>query len=390
MAVIYAMTAFRQKMLPFFLLLILSLGMFYLGVASLALPSTTTAGKAVAILFLHFFGTSIIPLGMLYLRMLRKQTAYKILNLLWIIVPVAQTTVTLALIALAEVKNRLLDEVFFNWTMVVYTAVIVISAIVFAWYYIHIWKQERFSLSRWKAFFRREGKLRPLEIQAAILCVAYALVLIETIIMVAIGGHHVLMSEILCLPTIILVVILGFVAMFGETKEISLSDMGRIMRYNTHTKELEKTYNPVEAGETEAENEFAGSFITAVGRSWDGNSLLSRFQHLMIDTQIFLQPRLTLGDVAELLGTNKTYISKLVNTTYNLSFPELINTLRVDYAEQYILAHRDAHQKEIAVACGFLSASSFNNTFKNVTGVTPRIWVAGWDKKHRPGGDINS
>lgn len=191
------------------------------------------------------------------------------------------------------------------------------------------------------------------------------------------------MSEILCVPTIILVLLIGFVAMFGETKELSLHDMGELTRHNTIKIEKEKTYNPEEAGERIFESEFAGSVITAVGRSWDGNSLLSRFQHLMLDTQIFLQPRLTLGDVAELLGTNKTYISKLVNTTYNLSFPELINTLRVDYAEQYILAHRDAHQDEIATACGFLSASSFNNTFKIITGVTPRIWVASWDKKHR-------
>lgn len=100
---------------------------------------------------------------------------------------------------------------------------------------------------------------------------------------------------------------------------------------------------------------------------------------MMLHEQAFLEPGLTLIDVAERLHSNKTYVSRLVNNTYNLAFPDLINTLRVDYAEQYIVAHRDAKQAEIATACGFISASSFNNTFKKVTGMTPKIWLATFD-----------
>ena len=66
-----------------------------------------------------------------------------------------------------------------------------------------------------------------------------------------------------------------------------------------------------------------------------------------------------------------------MNNTYNLGFPELLNTLRIDYAEQYIINHRSAKQDEIAAACGFLSASAFNSIFKKVTGVTPKVWIAG-------------
>ena len=54
----------------------------------------------------------------------------------------------------------------------------------------------------------------------------------------------------------------------------------------------------------------------------------------------------------------------------------LLNILRIDYAEQYILNHPEAKQAEIAQACGFLSASSFNNMFKKVTGLTPKMWLA--------------
>ena len=63
----------------------------------------------------------------------------------------------------------------------------------------------------------------------------------------------------------------------------------------------------------------------------------------------------------------------MVNQTYNLGFPEVLNILRVDYSQQYMRSHPMASQEEIAKACGFLSASSFNGTFKRITDVTPKV-----------------
>jgi AraC-like DNA-binding protein len=111
-------------------------------------------------------------------------------------------------------------------------------------------------------------------------------------------------------------------------------------------------------------------------------SLATRFQHLMQVKRLFLQPGLTLSDVADELGTNKTYVSKMVNNTYNLGFPELLNIMRVDYACEYIRRHPEASQEEIARACGFFSASSFNGTFKRITGFTPKVWAARKDSLH--------
>lgn len=119
------------------------------------------------------------------------------------------------------------------------------------------------------------------------------------------------------------------------------------------------------------------------GKTGTHRALLSKFQEILIEDQIFLRPQLSLTDVADLLNTNKTYVSQMVNDYYRVGFPELINTLRIDYAEQYILNHRDAKQEEIAGECGFISASSFNNTFKKVTGMPPKQWVTNWDAIHR-------
>ena len=80
--------------------------------------------------------------------------------------------------------------------------------------------------------------------------------------------------------------------------------------------------------------------------------------------------------MADKLRTNKTYVSKMVNKTYGLGFPEVLNIMRVDYAGEYIRRHPEVSQEEIAKACGFLSASSFNSTFKRITGYTPKVWAA--------------
>ena len=70
----------------------------------------------------------------------------------------------------------------------------------------------------------------------------------------------------------------------------------------------------------------------------------------------------------------------MVNNTFNMGFPEVVNILRIDYAEQYIINNPDAKQSEIATKCGFLSASTFNTIFKKVTGMTPKMWVAARDR----------
>lgn len=108
----------------------------------------------------------------------------------------------------------------------------------------------------------------------------------------------------------------------------------------------------------------------------DEETLRIKFEDLIVSEQLFLKQGIRLADIASMLDTNRTYVSRLVNNTYNMSFSDYINTLRIDYAEQYLLHHRDAKQSDIATACGFPNAPAFNNVFKKITGVTPKVWLA--------------
>ena len=114
---------------------------------------------------------------------------------------------------------------------------------------------------------------------------------------------------------------------------------------------------------------------TAVPRPADPD-LEARFAKVMFEEKLYLQPGLTLETLATRLHTNRTYVSRLVNGTYGQRFPDFLCSMRIAAAEEYILAHPGARQTEIAAACGFPNAPTFNAAFKKATGQTPRIWAA--------------
>ena len=108
----------------------------------------------------------------------------------------------------------------------------------------------------------------------------------------------------------------------------------------------------------------------------DDNYLKTKFEELIIGNKLYLKKGIRVADVAKILVTNRTYISKLVNDTYGMSFSDYINTLRIRYAQEYLVQNPDAKQSDMAATCGFPDASAFNNAFKKITGVTPKIWLA--------------
>ncbi len=292
----------------------------------------------------------------------------------------------------------MVSRVMFRWVMMIEIAVFTIYIIVVA-------IKEKYNLRNAFLFY---FKGQPILLSG--LLVLYAvpayLFIIARILFFTPLLHRPVLSLALDVTLAAFIVEFAYVALFSSKKTIIHQEMSSAMRYNYNWKnkavivesmldsllddaeedalrriqekitedlqlELFRTEEPSQQRSDVVERVFS-----AVSQSWDEENLLPRFQQLMRDEQLFLQPRLSLDDVADRLGTNKFYVSKLVNNAYNLGFPELINTLRIDYAEQYILNNRDVKQEVIARECGFVSASSFNTTFKKITGLTPKVWIA--------------
>jgi AraC-like DNA-binding protein len=94
---------------------------------------------------------------------------------------------------------------------------------------------------------------------------------------------------------------------------------------------------------------------------------------LMATELLFLEPELSLAELAARLKISPHLLSQTLNVHFRMSFFEYVNRLRVQevqrcfgdpaFAAQSILA--------IALASGFASKATFNATFKRLTGQTP-------------------
>ena len=103
-------------------------------------------------------------------------------------------------------------------------------------------------------------------------------------------------------------------------------------------------------------------------------SLLQRLTRLMENQKPFLNSDLKLQDVADLLGTNRTYLTDNIKAATGQTFTQYVNTYRVEYAKELLSSHPDEKISAIWAESGFATESSFFRTFKAVTGTTPSEW----------------
>ena len=88
----------------------------------------------------------------------------------------------------------------------------------------------------------------------------------------------------------------------------------------------------------------------------------------------YLASQLTIDDLATEMGTNKLYMSRYINRKYEVNFSTLITRLRLSEAKEYMLAHPNVKQEEVALHSGFSSSSYFSKVFSREEGITPVLW----------------
>lgn len=102
--------------------------------------------------------------------------------------------------------------------------------------------------------------------------------------------------------------------------------------------------------------------------------IMDSFRQHMEKEQGFLNPTLTIEEIAHKLNSNRTYVSKLVNMYYGMPFRDYLNKLRLDYSKQLMTDEPDASLEYIAVKSGFQSSTQFIRKFRETEGVTPTTW----------------
>ena len=365
-------------------------------------PMASMRTQVQMFLLTQLVAPSLIPLFMVYASKLRGKHEHTWAGLMfWVLVPAALFTSAVVqhhMIGEEQIELFLKDyftrgieavgsyaggplHYFYTWNIVAFNYVMLVEVLILLVYLIRIHIAEGFRLRHIWSFLFQGGRVSPLELTCQTVVPLLLIFSLRIFVRKSYVDSHLWLTFILAFLVTALIFLFSYYALFGAVRLISLSDMRAAFRYNIHgDKELapsiEEDLEEEEASSHASNPSLAAQLFSPEKVFPEDDSLRARFQHLMVDEQLFLQPSLTLTEVSERLHSNKTYVSKMVNNTYNIGLPELLNTLRVDYAEQYILTHRSARQDEIAKACGFLSASSFNNIFKRVTGMTPKVWEA--------------
>ena len=94
---------------------------------------------------------------------------------------------------------------------------------------------------------------------------------------------------------------------------------------------------------------------------------------LMADEQPWLEPELTLAELANRLRTHPALLSKVINAGCGQNFNDFVNTYRVQEARRKLADPRLAHYSLVGIALesGFNSKSTFNRVFKKLLGQAP-------------------
>ena len=90
---------------------------------------------------------------------------------------------------------------------------------------------------------------------------------------------------------------------------------------------------------------------------------------------LYLQPDLKITDVAHLLHTNRTYISRVLTEEMGTTFADFINRQRIDYACKLMQQQPQPPVNELARDSGFSSVSSFYRNFKLYKGCSPKDYL---------------
>lgn len=134
-----------------------------------------------------------------------------------------------------------------------------------------------------------------------------------------------------------------------------------LLRTQTHFPKLSEWKNGLDQG---AENS---------GQNWPDQG--KQLRAAVISGQWYLEPRISIRQLAERMGSNETYISRALNQGLGVSFNTFINGLRIEHAKQ-LISKSDKSLLEIAFASGFNSKATFNRVFRTHSGATPSAFKA--------------
>lgn len=149
------------------------------------------------------------------------------------------------------------------------------------------------------------------------------------------------------------------------------------LRAHTAFKDLEKqVYSNFKIIEEKSEAKTKTDSPKTIDES-EIQQYLANLKQVLVGEQLYLNPSLTLKELADKVEIHPNRLSWLINERMGKNFNEFINGLRLEAFKQKALDPKNAHLTLLGIAyeSGFNSKSVFNAFFKKVEGCTPKAWL---------------
>ena len=108
----------------------------------------------------------------------------------------------------------------------------------------------------------------------------------------------------------------------------------------------------------------------------EGQRLFDTLDDRIDDDTLYLDAGFSIEEAAQLLHTNTTYVSQVVNFFTDHTFPAYINYKRVHFLLDYVREHPAEAKSDIWKKAGFGSYHAFYRFVKRAYGITPKTMFA--------------
>jgi AraC-like DNA-binding protein len=104
------------------------------------------------------------------------------------------------------------------------------------------------------------------------------------------------------------------------------------------------------------------------------SDIASRLENAFKNEKVFTNSELTITELAEEFGTNRTYISTTINYYYNQNFCSYVNRYRFSELNEILQNEKEITNKDLAIKCGFGSVDSMKRVVKLNAGMPLKEW----------------
>jgi AraC-like DNA-binding protein/uncharacterized membrane protein YidH (DUF202 family) len=122
---------------------------------------------------------------------------------------------------------------------------------------------------------------------------------------------------------------------------------------------------------TEISETVQASYVNSTLGNVDCEAALTKLHTLMHTGRIYVDPELSLSNLAEQLGLSTHQLSELINTRLGKGFSRYLREQRIAAAKSMLCAEVSASVLSVGLSVGFTAQSNFYEAFREIEGMTP-------------------